>query len=280
MDKRIEEARKRAREKALDVVANGTAAQRILLIMAETDRRTNNRGKALYKPLLTIKQTQELIDRLDNDKAIIEIDRKQQHFDRIVKATSVLENAYVKLTKNYYTALYYQVHWADVEAMETAVNIALMGVENVSQRKTLADGIAKRLELVGCSQTSTPEGLLLISHHNPSLENDLAARIENLRSNLPRLLGQYKGAMQAILSFMDAVKIKMPATRGFIKDTENNLKWIFNTTDKYSDTSRQQTQINDKYRLFPLYDDVEPNKDTIKLFNNYYLLPTKDEARG
>ena len=213
------------REEALQMLmANDTPQPKLIrLYMGEIDRRQHSRIVE-YKPLLDNAELDVLYRSLpqDSQKTIIKMLRCRQN---VMDAALELNNMKVLICGKMNMIIAQLWQWGCIEAMEAAVNIALLAVPP-KDRSDRAELIASNMELMGCSQT-VEDGLLKVKLAHPIESMGLADRIEMGKHEIPNMFAQYKGCYQAILDYIKKKKLFLPASTIILKEYEQELAGYF-----------------------------------------------------
>lgn len=281
----------RARIKALEIVENGTIAQRIDLMIAELDRRDNNWAGVDEPPLLTAEETSKLIDPLTNNRNLDRAQEMELRYSRAVKGAKFIASRMLPIARQHALVEFYALSWADAEELETAVNIVLRQIKDPELRMSTAIGLAKQIDHRGCCQSVSPDGMLVISSKDIMADNDLHRTLRTATATLQYMLGCSKAYIEATYNYMSVMKLKMPATKKYLASAEKQLAACC-LMEKYRDTAQMRLDeqpskellatgkplLYDRYRLMPEYKNIEPQPMAKKNFYRTILMPTEDEA--
>ena len=277
----------KARDKALKTIAENKQRKMVLLYYSELNRRSNGLGLVL-KTLLTDEEF-ELLKNSFEEKTFKYIDKVDEMYNNVTRATKRLQASCIFTNNLYSMTKQHLTRWADLEAMELAVNMGLQGIPNAKERRERARLIVDTLRLSQCRATLDPDSYLQIDISNDGNADSLAALIGKDKALIAYHTAVCKGAIKAIRDFLLTGEVDMPATLVFLEKQEEMLRYAFVGWEKFVNTHQWEPNkpdeqpselvmaaegrglLYDGYRTLPIYDWVEPDTKTIDWVNKEHL---------
>lgn len=273
------------RLKALHTIEAGTITQRVDLITANKDITENRWNGVNLQPLLNGEEAYRLERTIKTPREHEKLQAAEYYYKRTRAAAAALYNWMLPIEQAIGRLEFYILSWADAEELELVANVALRSIPDLEQRKATAIGLAKQIDHRGCCQTVTDDGLLMVSTTNVMEDIDLERAITSTARSLVYMMSYTKAGIEATREYMEAAKIKMPATKMLLANIEQNLSRR-TLNEKYAD--RQQMLpgqkpsqellgkgklLYDAYRVMPAYKDIQPLQMAKQHFNRTLLTP-------
>lgn len=266
------------RVKALEVLKSGTTKQRVALYIADTDRMEHRKGNEHLMPLLYPEELQQLVH-YDDAREKKMLDAQWDKYQIVSSALKDVERAFECLCKTSERMAYWQHSWALVEQMETAVNIALMQIQDPATRTATATGLAKNMHILGYCQSVDTDGCLVISPKDLMEDYDAESKMNDVAADLVNIIRDFKAALEAMREAIKKYGLTLPATGAYLRYIEREAA-TYDLWEKYSiNRDGEPTlcgisgmqDLYKPYSLMPAYKEIQANQETKQMFLKYYL---------
>lgn len=241
----------------------GSTKQQIRLYFSELDRQDHQQPTLL---------TQDELEHFGNSLSAKTIANRRWYYNNIKRSVRDTQEALRIVLRNWFAFKGYIDRWAAVEAIEEAVNIALLAIPQLDERKKAATVIANRTTVVGCSQIVEASGLLHFTITDTLGDEDVESQLKVGRDVLTYHFGQLKAILKATLDCIDSYGLGMPETKKELKEIEETLTDAVMVGEKYN--IQPETKVDND----PLYGAVVtglygvlPNYATVPIDNEKYI---------
>lgn len=269
----------------------GSYTEKGNIIIAETDKLDNHWLGVNGSPLLTEVELDKALREPRHAKELQHLEQQFTYYCRAKEVARCLEGIVIYTMKKSRQLDKLVGWWASAEEVETAVNIVLMQIDDISRRTATATGLAKTIDHFGCCQSVTDDGLLVISPNNvlQTESGNLYTLTKKTAKVLDYSRGLGKGYAIALQKYIEATKLNVPFMLRFIENAVETLK-LQNVAEKYTD--RPQIELlkeppkelldgrpllYEQYRLLKTYKELEPSP--IATMNANKILYPEDEEK-
>lgn len=218
---RMELERANALQIAFD---GGSTKQQIRLYFSELDKIDHQQPTLL---------TPDELEHFGNSLPKKTLYNKHWYYDNTKRLVRETHEALRIVLRNWFQFRGIIARWAALETLEEAVNIALLAIPQVDERKKTAKVIANRVDIQGSSQFVEPSGLLHFTINNFLYDEDIERQIKLGRQVLTAHFGQFKAIIKATLDFIDSQGLGMPETKKELKSFDETLADEITAGSKY-----------------------------------------------
>lgn len=272
-----------SREQALRLLNDSSSSQSLLirLYMCEVDKHQHSNRKD-FTPLLDDGELYTLHYKLLTPASREKITELMNCRGRVMRAASEMEHLKMIVQSQLNLTISSLAQWGVIEAMETAVNMALLAVPEPDRSQRAAQ-IANRIDLNGYSQTVEDGGLIHIRLQDIFADGDIHTHLEEITEHLTDIFSQYKGCHTAVMEYIKESKLTqlLPVSIKMIREYEDEIascskQWGW---DKYNiqqvgirvPNADTTPTLQGLYGIVPDYDTVEPDERGYKYMCNTYF---------
>ena len=273
-----------SRGQALRLLNDPSTSQSLLirLYMCEIDKHQHRRQRD-FAPLLDDGELYTLHYKLLTPASREKVAELMSRRDRVMRAAREMEHLKMIVRSNMNLAINLLAQWGIIEAMETAVNMALLAVPEPDRSQRAAQ-IANRIDLNGYSQTIEAGGLIHIRLQDIFADGDIHTHLEAITEKTADMFAQYKGCHVAIMNYIKESKLLqlLPVSIAILDEYKDevanyNKHWGW---DKYNvqqvgvrQTNTDTTpSLQGLYGIVPDYETIEPDDRGYNyMYNTYFL---------
>jgi hypothetical protein len=268
------------------ILNTGSLKQRILLVAEQRARDTY--GK---EPILTDHEINQLSDSFKKPNEIKLWNKWNRHAVTIIGALSNLQGLMFEVQVNYSNLRGYILVWNSIENAELLVNSVLHEIKDPKERKRIAEGGAKGVNLLFSKTAPDQEGYIDIkidfekesyNSKEPDLtkEYSLLYVMNNVKKEATTSAIKFLSWRQAILDYMEENNFNIKTYKDILQEFTDRVYTPIIGWAKYSgeiDTGIPYPQVEKllkKYAITPKIEELKVDEGVYNMFKKDFL---KDE---
>jgi len=270
------------------ILTTGSAKQKLLLIAEDNARRIYNK-----EPILTDHEFNKISESFKKPNEIKLWNEWLKHSRSIANALLNIQGSAFEVKMNYSNLRGYILVWNSIEKAELLVNSVLHEIKDPIERKRIAEGGAKGVDLLFSKTTTDKEGYIdikidfeKVKYNRKKLDEEpvvtkeysLLNVMNNVKEEAVTSVIKFLSRRQAILDYMDETGFNIKTYKEILQGFTNNVYTPVIGWAKYEGEIRtglphpQIEKLLKKYAITPNVEDLEIDKEAYNYFKNEILL--------
>lgn len=261
------------------ILTKGSPKQRLLLIAEDIAREKYFQDR---DRILTDREFTQLSDSFKKPNEIKLWHEFRKEDDTITNAIVSLQGLKFEVLMNYSNLRGYILVWNSIENAELLVNSVLHEIKDPQERRRIAEGGAKGIDLLFSKTEPDQEGYIEINvgfkkKKQKGKEINLLYLMNNVKIETEISIIKYLSWESAILDYMDDIAFDVKTYKHQIKQMTNEVYSPIIGRDKYSgelNTGISHTRMENiikKYSICPNIEELKPNRTIYNWFRRYLL---------